>query len=169
MSHRWLYSSHHGRRQHLLRSRSPVKIPPEPFLNIDPCQLFHPSTTWRLVVHQLALNDQRRICHTYDMGEKRSRVQQSKIPGGVGGPGACAAVRNASGLLLSALQAPLLLLLHPQLLRAGQNANSLIRQSFIALSKVPLKACRACGGGLVILCLVRRTVTPNTTWNNESF
>ena len=106
MSHRWLYSSHHRRRQHLLRSRSPVKIPPQPFLNIDPCQLFHPSTTWRLVVHQPALNDQRRICHTYDMGEKRCRVQQSKIPGGVGGPGACAAVRNASGLLLSALQAP---------------------------------------------------------------
>ena len=106
MSHRWLYSSHHGRRQHLLRSRSPVKIPPQPFLNIDPCQLFHPSTTWRLVVHQPALNDQRRICHTYDLGEKRCRVQQSKIPGGVGGPGACAAVRNASGLLLSALQAP---------------------------------------------------------------
>ena len=74
------------------------------------------------------------------MGEKRCRVQQSKIPGGVGGPGACAAVRNASGLLLSALQAPpAALLLHPQLLRAGQNANSLIRQSFIALSKVPLK------------------------------
>ena len=150
MSHRWLYSSHHRRRQHLLRSRSPVKIPPQPFLNIDPCQLFHPSTTWRLVLHQPALNDQRRICHTYDMGEMRCRVQQWKIPGGVGGPGACAAVRNASGLLLSALQAPLLLL-HPQLLRAGQNANSLIRQSFIALSKVPLKACRASKWGPVLL------------------
>ena len=96
-SHRWLYSSDHASCQRSRPPRTPVNIPPLPFLNLDPCpQPFGPSNLSLKVWIYLGVKWHEAIW-----------VQQQlpAYPGGVGsGTPGIAAVRNASGLLLSAAQ-----------------------------------------------------------------